>query len=312
MYRASRLSSAIRAKSTYSAYNRNKIVPGAENPYDCNPRCSLCGTNMDYKNIQLISQFISPFSGKLVTRERSNLCIKKYKELQNAHKIAKKLLLIGQTKEPIFTMDRAADTQLVDLPASFSHRRMATLQGGLTSRNSLLRDEVIRIIKENRIPDELKAESEMDSKSKMTVEAVQAVTEDRWIDDELQALPEDDNDLTDEELLALDDMSMVERREFFEPEPDEYRLDDEKLLTFDDYKDNIDKKYEMNKEVAFDYIQDLEMQMKSEDEIIDTPLKMEELALEEASGRSAVDKKETKKTKKTIISRKTKAEKEKG
>ena len=26
---------------------------------------------------------------------------------------------------------------------------------------------------------------------------------------------------------ALDDMSMVERREFFEPEPDEYRLDDE-------------------------------------------------------------------------------------
>ena len=30
----------------------------------------------DYKNIQLISQFTSPFSGKLVTRERSNLCIK--------------------------------------------------------------------------------------------------------------------------------------------------------------------------------------------------------------------------------------------
>ena len=42
----------------------------------------------------------------------------------------------------------------------------------------------------------------MDSKSKMTVEAVRAVAEDRWIDDELQALPEDDNDLTDEELLG--------------------------------------------------------------------------------------------------------------
>ena len=38
---------------------------------------------------------------------------------------------------------------------------------------------------------------------------------------------------------------------------------EKKLLTFDDYKDNIDKKYEMNKEVAFDYIQDLEMQMKT-------------------------------------------------
>ena len=37
---------------------------------------------------------------------------------------------------------------------------------------------------------------------------------------------------------------------------------EKKLLTFDDFKENIDRKYEMNKEVAFDYIQDLEMQMK--------------------------------------------------
>ena len=33
---------------------------------------------------------------------------------------------------------------------------------------------------------------------------------------------------------ALDDMSMVERREFFEPEPEDYRLDDEeRYLRFD-------------------------------------------------------------------------------
>ena len=35
---------------------------------------------------------------------------------------------------------------------------------------------------------------------------------------------------------ALDDMSMVERREFFEPEPEDYRLDDEERrsrLVFD-------------------------------------------------------------------------------
>jgi len=65
----------------------------------------------------------------------------------------------------------------------------------------------------------------------------------------------------------------------------------------------------MNKEVAFDYIQDLEMQMKREEEIIDTPLKMEELALEEASGRSAVDKKETKKTKKQLLAERLKQKK---
>ena len=138
----------------------------------------------------------------MVTRERANLCIKKYKELQNAHSIAQKLLLIGGTKEPIFTMDRADDTQLIDLPPSFSQRRMANIQGGLTSKNSLLRDEVIRIIRENKIPDELKSD-ETQRTSKMTVEAVQAVSEDRWIDDELQILPEDDGDLTDEELLGL-------------------------------------------------------------------------------------------------------------
>ena len=33
---------------------------------------------------------------------------------------------------------------------------------------------------------------------------------------------------------ALDDMSMVERREFFEPEPEDYRLEDEERhLRFD-------------------------------------------------------------------------------
>ena len=47
MYRASKLSFAVRTKSTYSAYNRNKLIPNAaENPYACNQRCSLCGTNM--------------------------------------------------------------------------------------------------------------------------------------------------------------------------------------------------------------------------------------------------------------------------
>ena len=49
--------------------------------------------------------------------------------------------------------------------------------------------------------------------------------------------------------------------------------------------------------------------ISSEEEIIDTPLKMEELALEEASGRSAVDKKETKKTKKQLLAERLKQKK---
>ncbi|XP_044284861.1 28S ribosomal protein S18c, mitochondrial isoform X3 [Varanus komodoensis] len=37
-----------------------------ENPYKEPPkRCILCGITVDYKNIQLLSQFISPYTGRI-------------------------------------------------------------------------------------------------------------------------------------------------------------------------------------------------------------------------------------------------------
>ncbi|XP_021252925.1 28S ribosomal protein S18c, mitochondrial isoform X2 [Numida meleagris] len=40
-----------------------------ENPYKEPPKkCILCGINVDYKNVQLLSQFVSPYTGRIYGR----------------------------------------------------------------------------------------------------------------------------------------------------------------------------------------------------------------------------------------------------
>ena len=60
----------------------------------------------DYKNTQLISQFTSPYTGKLISRNRTGLSIAQYEKLKAAHAIASELFLIGPSKDPIFLTDR--------------------------------------------------------------------------------------------------------------------------------------------------------------------------------------------------------------
>ncbi|XP_026703923.1 28S ribosomal protein S18c, mitochondrial isoform X2 [Athene cunicularia] len=60
-----------------------------ENPYKDPPkRCVLCGTNVDYKNVQLLSQFVSPHTGCIYGRHITGLCNKKQKEITKAIKRA--------------------------------------------------------------------------------------------------------------------------------------------------------------------------------------------------------------------------------
>uniref|UniRef100_A0A8C5UEV6 Small ribosomal subunit protein bS18m n=1 Tax=Malurus cyaneus samueli TaxID=2593467 RepID=A0A8C5UEV6_9PASS len=60
-----------------------------ENPYKDPPkRCVLCGINVDYKNVQLLSQFISPYTGSIYGRHITGLCNKKQKEITKAIKRA--------------------------------------------------------------------------------------------------------------------------------------------------------------------------------------------------------------------------------
>jgi small subunit ribosomal protein S18 len=53
-------------------------VPGLENPYaKPAPKCILCDHNieLDYKNSRLLSQFVSPHTGRIYGRQITGLCI---------------------------------------------------------------------------------------------------------------------------------------------------------------------------------------------------------------------------------------------
>merc|ERR1712130_556596 len=97
----------------------NRLVYQAENPFDCARRCKLCGTGISYKNTQLISQFVSPYTGRLYTENTTGLCTHKYKELKASYDVAKKVLLLGPAKEPVFMNDEIeylfAETEDFDL-----------------------------------------------------------------------------------------------------------------------------------------------------------------------------------------------------
>uniref|UniRef100_A0A663LYN8 Small ribosomal subunit protein bS18m n=1 Tax=Athene cunicularia TaxID=194338 RepID=A0A663LYN8_ATHCN len=78
-----------------------------ENPYKDPPkRCVLCGTNVDYKNVQLLSQFVSPHTGCIYGRHITGLCNKKQKEITKAIKRAHVLgFMPVMFKNPSFLTD---------------------------------------------------------------------------------------------------------------------------------------------------------------------------------------------------------------
>ncbi|XP_074849787.1 small ribosomal subunit protein bS18m isoform X2 [Carettochelys insculpta] len=78
-----------------------------ENPYKEPPkRCVLCGINVDYKNVQLLSQFISPYTGRIYGRHITGLCAKKQKEISKAIKRAHVIGFMPVAyKDPIFLND---------------------------------------------------------------------------------------------------------------------------------------------------------------------------------------------------------------
>jgi len=116
-------------------FNMNQPMTDDIDPYKsaCVSRCNMCGIPINYKNTQLISQFTSPFSGKLYTQPRTGMCSRKYKELKGAHSIASDLLLIGPAKDPIFAEDPVL---AMGLPKRY--REAAESMGGLTHKNSII------------------------------------------------------------------------------------------------------------------------------------------------------------------------------
>ncbi|XP_030046423.1 small ribosomal subunit protein bS18m [Microcaecilia unicolor] len=78
-----------------------------ENPYKEPPKkCVLCGTPVDYKNTQLLSQFISPYTGRIYGRHITGLCGKKQREISKAIKRAHVMGFMPVTfKDPVFLHD---------------------------------------------------------------------------------------------------------------------------------------------------------------------------------------------------------------
>jgi len=72
----------------------------------------LLAKGINYKNVQLISQFVSPYTGRLYTENATGLCSSKYDELKTSFEIAQSLLLIGPSKEPLFMNDPIGPTEL--------------------------------------------------------------------------------------------------------------------------------------------------------------------------------------------------------
>ncbi|XP_067900882.1 28S ribosomal protein S18c, mitochondrial [Heterodontus francisci] len=78
-----------------------------ENPYKEPPKkCIMCGVSVDYKNVQLLSQFISPYTGRIFGRHITGLCGKKQREISKNIKKAQQMGFMSVTlKDPAFLKD---------------------------------------------------------------------------------------------------------------------------------------------------------------------------------------------------------------
>ncbi|XP_017510931.3 small ribosomal subunit protein bS18m isoform X1 [Manis javanica] len=97
-----------RLYSQYQQGTSNEDLPiTMENPYkEPLKKCVLCGKRVDYKNVQLLSQFISPFTGCIYGRHITGLCGKKQREITKAIKRAQIMGFMPVTyKDPAYLKD---------------------------------------------------------------------------------------------------------------------------------------------------------------------------------------------------------------
>jgi ribosomal protein S18 len=80
-----------------------------ENPFKKEKvKCILCKYNIEpnYKNVQLLSQFQSPYTGRIYGRHITGLCKKMQEKVEKQIAIAQEIAFMGfMTKEPKFLKD---------------------------------------------------------------------------------------------------------------------------------------------------------------------------------------------------------------
>ncbi|KAM4528075.1 small ribosomal subunit protein bS18m [Odontesthes bonariensis] len=97
----------IRSFTTGVLQYKDDTLVKMENPYkESEKGCVLCNITVDYKNTQLLSQFISPHTGRIYGRHITGLCGKKQKEVSKAIKKAHSMGFMSVThKHPQFMKD---------------------------------------------------------------------------------------------------------------------------------------------------------------------------------------------------------------
>ncbi|CAN9504614.1 unnamed protein product [Ophioblennius macclurei] len=98
--------SGLRSLKTTTTHKEDPLMQ-MENPYKQPQKgCTLCNISVDYRNIQLLSQFISPHTGRIYGRHITGLCGVKQKEVSKAIKKAHSMGFMSVThKHPQFMKD---------------------------------------------------------------------------------------------------------------------------------------------------------------------------------------------------------------
>ncbi|XP_022623127.1 28S ribosomal protein S18c, mitochondrial [Seriola dumerili] len=98
---------SLRSLTSHVVQQRDDTLVKMENPYkEPEKGCVLCNVKVDYKNVQLLSQFISPHTGRIYGRHITGLCGRKQKEVSKAVKKAHSMGFMSVThKHPQLMRD---------------------------------------------------------------------------------------------------------------------------------------------------------------------------------------------------------------
>ncbi|XP_040012622.1 28S ribosomal protein S18c, mitochondrial isoform X1 [Xiphias gladius] len=98
---------SLRSLTSHVVQRKDDMIVKMENPYkEPQKGCVLCNVKVDFKNIQLLSQFISPHTGRIYGRHITGLCGRKQKEISKAVKKAHSMGFMSVThKHPQFMRD---------------------------------------------------------------------------------------------------------------------------------------------------------------------------------------------------------------
>ncbi|GAA6229315.1 28S ribosomal protein S18c, mitochondrial [Lates japonicus] len=98
---------SLRSLTSQVVQQKDDTFVKMENPYkEPQKGCVLCNVKVDFKNIQLLSQFISPHTGRIYGRHITGLCGRKQKEISKAIKKAHAMGFMSVThKHPQFMRD---------------------------------------------------------------------------------------------------------------------------------------------------------------------------------------------------------------